>query len=159
MDVSILIVGWNSRHFLYDCLKSVYAKTKGIQYEIIYIDNGSKDHSIEMVKKEFPQVKIIENKENLGFTKANNQGIKIARGRYILLLNSDTIILDNAIANTVKFADEHPAAAVVGCKVFESDRKSIQRTAFQFYSTLTMIFDVLYLRKLFLRSKFFNRKR
>ena len=61
MDVSILIVGWNSRHFLYDCLKSVYAKTKGIQYEIIYIDNGSKDHSIEMVKKEFPQVKIIEN--------------------------------------------------------------------------------------------------
>jgi GT2 family glycosyltransferase len=119
IDISIIIVAWNVRQLLYDCLKSVYDQTKGIDFEVIYVDNASEDGSVEMVRKEFAEVRIIENARNEGFIRANNEGIKIAKGRYVLLLNSDTIVLDNAIAKTVKFADEQPQAAVVGCRVYD----------------------------------------
>src|SRR5215471_489411 len=115
MDVSIIVVAWNVKKLLFDCLKSVYDQTRGIDFEVVYVDNGSVDGSVEMVRKEFPTARIIANPDNKGFIKANNQGIEIAKGRYVLLLNSDTIVLDNAIAKTVKFADAHPEAAVVGC--------------------------------------------
>jgi hypothetical protein len=157
MDVSIIVVAWNVRDFVYNCLKSVFEETKGIKFEAIYVDNGSEDDSIEMVKNEFPEVKIIENSENLGFIKANNQGIKIARGRYVLLLNSDTIILDNAIAKTVGFADGHQEAAVVGCKVLNPD-KSLQRSCFMYPSILNAFLSATYLYKVFPKSRFFARE-
>lgn len=158
MDVSIIIVAWNVRELLYNCLKSVYDETDGINFEVIYVDNASKDGSVEMVAKEFPKVKIIVNKKNEGFIRANNQGIEIAGGRYVLLLNSDTIILDNAIAKTVKFADEHPEAAVTGCKVLNPD-KTLQRSCFMYPSILNIFLLVTYLNKIFPKSKFFGRKR
>jgi hypothetical protein len=158
MDVSIIIVAWNVRKLLYDCLKSVYDQTNGINFETIYVDNASKDGSVEMVAKEFPQVKIIENEKNEGFIKANNQGIKIAEGRYVLLLNSDTIVLDNAIAKMIKFADAHPQAAVVGCKVLNPDR-TLQRNCFMYPSPLNMFLSATYLYKIFPKSKFFGRER
>ncbi|MHC4595780.1 MAG: glycosyltransferase family 2 protein, partial [Planctomycetota bacterium] len=96
VDVSIIVVAWNVRELLYNCLESVYNETKGVSFEVIYVDNASKDGSAEMVRKKFPKVKMIENEKNEGFIKANNEGIQIAEGRYVLLLNSDTIILDNA---------------------------------------------------------------
>ena len=105
MDVSIIVVAWNVRELLGNCLRSVYEQTKGIEYEVIYVDNGSVDGSVEMVRKEFPQTRIIENQDNKGFIRANNQGIEIATGRYVLLLNSDTIVLENAIARTAQFAE------------------------------------------------------
>lgn len=157
MDVSIIIVAWNVRKLLYDCLKSVYDQTKGIDFEVIYVDNASEDGSVEMVRSEFPQAKIIKNEENKGFIKANNQGIEIANGRYVLLLNSDTIVLDNAIAKTVKFADEHPKAAVVSCKVLYPDR-TLQRTCFMYPSVLNMFLDTTYLFNIFPESKFFGRE-
>ena len=157
MDVSIIIVAWNVRDFVNNCLKSVFRETTGIEFEIIYVDNGSEDGSIEMVKNEFPEVKIIENIENLGFIKANNQGINIARGRYVLLLNSDTIILDNAIAKTVNFADKYPEAAVVGCKVLNPDR-SLQRSCFMYPSIRNIFLSSTYLYKIFPKSKFFGRE-
>jgi hypothetical protein len=110
-----------------------------------------------MIKEKFPQVTLIENSENKGFAAANNQGIRIAQGRYILLLNSDTLILDNAIFKTVAFADTHPEAAVVGCKVLNPDR-TLQRTCFMFPSLLNMVLSSTYLYKLFPRSKFFGRE-
>ena len=139
MDVSIVVAAWNVRHLLEQCIRSVYEQTRGVEFEIIYIDNGSEDGSVDMVKEEFPDIRIIENKTNLGFIKASNQGIRLSSGRYVLLLNSDTVVLDNAIMKTVHFADEHPEAAVVGCRVLNPDG-SLQRTAFRFYSTLKMVF-------------------
>jgi GT2 family glycosyltransferase len=157
MDVSIIVVAWNVRELLGDCLRSVYEQTKGIDFEVIYVDNASTDGSVEMVRKEFPQARIIENKQNNGFIKANNQGIEIATGRYVLLLNSDTIVLDNAIAKTAQFADAHPEAAAVACRVLNPDR-TLQDNCFRFYSTFNMILDVLWLSRLFPKSKIFGRK-
>jgi hypothetical protein len=117
MDVSVIIVNWNTRSILRDCLSSVFKQTQGIEFEVIVIDNGSSDSSTEMVEAEFPQVIVIANAENRGFAAANNQGIAVAKGRYVLLLNSDTIIFDDVIKKTVLFADTHREAAVVGCRV------------------------------------------
>jgi len=157
LDVSIIVVAWNVRKLLYNCLKSVYDETKCIDFEVIYVDNASEDDSVEMVRKEFPNVRIIENEENKGFIIANNQGIEVSEGRYILLLNSDTIILDNAIAKTIKFADEHLNAAIVGCRVLNTDR-TLQRTCAMYHSLLNMFLSATYLYKVFPRSKFFGRE-
>ena len=157
MDVSIIIVAWNVRDLLRDCLESVYRETKGIEFEVIYVDNGSKDGSVEMVQKQFPQARIIQNSDNKGFIRANNQGIEIATGRYVLLLNSDTIVLDNAIAKTLGFADQHPDAAVVGCRVLNPDR-TLQQSCFRFYSTFNMLLDVTYLSRAFPEHPLFGRK-
>jgi len=157
LDVSIIIVAWNVRELLHNCLKSVYDETKGINFEVIYADNASKDGSVEMVTKEFPKVRVIKNTENEGFIKANNQGIKIANGRYVLLLNSDTVVLDNAIARTVRFADANPEAAVVGCRVLNPD-KTLQRTCFMYPSILNMILSATYLYKIFPKSTFLGRE-
>jgi GT2 family glycosyltransferase len=158
MDVSIIIVAWNVRELLHNCLKSVYEQTRGIKFEVIYVDNASKDGSVEMVRKEFPKVKILQNNKNEGFIKANNQGIKIANGKYILLLNSDTLILNNAIAKTVKFADEHHESALVGCKVLSADR-TLRRTCFMYPSILNMFLSATYVSKIFPQNKFFARER
>jgi len=158
LDVSIIIVAWNVRELLHNCLKSVYEQTKGINFEVIYVDNASKDGSVEMVTKEFPEVRVIKNTENEGFIKANNQGIQIAKGRYVLLLNSDTVILGNAIAKTVRFADANPEAAVIGCKVLNPDM-TLQRTCFMYPSILNLFLAATYLHKIFPKSKFFGRER
>jgi len=157
VDVSVIIVAWNVRQLLHDCLKSVYEKTRDVDFEVIYVDNASEDGSVEMVKEQFAEVRIIENDKNKGFIKANNQGIEIAQGRYVLLLNSDTILLDNAIAKTVRFADANPDAAVFGCKVLNPDR-TIQRTCFMYPSVLNMFLAATYLYKIFPKSRFFGRE-
>ena len=157
IDVSIVVVAWNVRQLVYDCLKSVYDETEGIRFEVIYVDNASEDGSVEMVAKEFPQVKIIENQENEGFIKANNRAIRISKGRYVLLLNSDTIVLDNAIAKMIAFADKHPDSGAVGCKVLNPDR-TLQRSCFMFPSILNMFLSATYLYKIFPRSRFFGRE-
>jgi GT2 family glycosyltransferase len=157
MDVSIIVVAWNVRELLGNCLRSVYQETRGIEFEVIYVDNGSVDGSLEMVRQEFPQVRIIANKDNKGFIRANNQAIEVANGRYVLLLNSDTIVLENAIAKTLGFADQHPEAAVVGCRVLNPDR-TLQESCFRFYSTLNMLLDVSWLSRAFPRNKLFGRK-
>jgi len=157
VDVSIIIVNWNTKELLRDCLSSVYEHAGDIDYEIIVIDNASTDGSAEMVKNDFGQVILIENTENRGFAAANNQGMAVAKGRYVLLLNSDTIVLDNAIAKTVRFADENPRAAVTGCRVLNPDR-TLQRTCFRFPSILNMLLSSTYLYKLFPKNRFFGRE-
>lgn len=157
MDVSIIIVSWNTRDILRDCLESVYKQSENIEFEVIVVDNDSADGSAETVKKDFPQVRLTENPTNRGFAAANNQGMARAKGRYALLLNSDTIVLDNAITKTVRFADAHPEVAVVGCRVLNPDR-SLQSTCFMFPSILNMVLSSSYLYKLFPGSKFFGRE-
>lgn len=157
MDVSIIIVNWNTKELLRDCLSSVNEHAGDIDCEIIVIDNASADGSAEMVKNDFQQVILIENSDNRGFAAANNQGMAVAKGRYVLLLNSDTVVLDNAIAKTVSFADENPQAAVTGCRVLNPDR-TLQRTCFMFPSVLNMLLSSTYLYKLFPKNRFFGRE-
>lgn len=156
IDVSIIIVNWNTRDILRECLASIYLQTEGISYEIIVIDNASSDSSAEMVKREFSQVLLLENQENRGFAAANNQGMKIARGRYFLLLNPDTIVLDRAIPKTVTFAEKNPGVAVVGCQVWLNEDE-IQQTCFSFPSLAGIIFQEIGLRRLFPKSHLFGK--
>lgn len=137
-DLSVIIVSYEIRSLLKDCLKSVFAQTKGILFEVIVVDNNSTDESADMVEKEFPQVKLIRNKENLGFAKANNIAIRQSDARYVLLLNPDTIILDGALQKMVTFMDEHPDAGAVGPAVLNPDG-SIQPSAFNHFTSLKWV--------------------
>lgn len=157
MDLSIIIVNWNTRDVLCDCLQSIYSETRDITYEVIVIDNASVDGSPTMVRAEYPLVTLIENHENRGFAAANNQGIQIAQGRYLLLLNSDTVVLDGAIQKTIGFADRHPESAVVGCRVLNADL-TLQPTCFMFPSILNIFLSMTYLNKLFSHNRFFGRE-
>jgi GT2 family glycosyltransferase len=158
MDVSVIIVGWNTLEILRDCLRSVYAQTRDIRFEVIVIDNASSDGSADMVRREFPHVVLVANSDNKGFAAANNQGMEIAKGRYVLLLNPDTVVLDGAIDKTTVFADAHPQAAVVGCRVLNADH-TLQRSCFMYPSALNLFLLATYLDRLFPRNRFFGRDR
>lgn len=110
-----------------------------------------------MVWREFPDVRLIENSENLRFIVANNQAIRLAQGRYVLLVNSDAVILENAIAKTVRFADLHPEGAVFGCKVLNADM-TLQGSCFMYPSPLNDLIAATYLNKLFQRNRFYGRQ-
>jgi len=116
IKISIIIPSWNTKGLLRNCLKSL-----GSSYEIIVVDNGSTDGSPVMVEKEFPHVLLIKNKKNLGFGAANNQGMKRAKGDYLLLLNSDTIVKDKAPLLMAKYLKEYKEVGVVGCQLLNKD--------------------------------------
>lgn len=128
LDISVIIVNWNTRDLLRECLRSIGEQTHR-PHEVIVIDNASSDGSVDMVASEFPSTVLIRNEGNRGFAAANNQGLKIAKGRYVLLLNPDTIILDRAIDTMIGWCDAQPNVGVAGCQVWENDTK-IQRTCF-----------------------------
>ena len=96
-DVSVILVSYNTETLTKDCLNSLYEKTQGINFDVWVVDNNSKDNTCEMIKKEFPQVNLIENKKNKGFGAANNQAIKESKAKYVFLLNTDTVLINNAI--------------------------------------------------------------
>ncbi|NEW07098.1 glycosyltransferase family 2 protein [Paenibacillus sp. SYP-B3998] len=121
MDLSIIIVNYNTRELTLKCIHSVLASTPSYSYEIILIDNASSDGTIQAVEEQFPQVTCIANKENVGFSKANNQGIKIAKGRYVLLLNSDTVVQTDTLDIMLRFMDAHPTVGASGCKIVLPD--------------------------------------
>lgn len=156
LDVSVVIVSWNTREVLSGCLRSIYAQTRDLSFEVIVSDNDSRDGTPQMVRRDFPQVILLENGRNLGFAAANNLGIRRARGRYVLLLNPDTLILDGAIGKTVDYADAHPKAGIVGCQVLERVGKT-QRTCFAFPSPLNEFLTFSQLAKLAPRSRFLGR--
>jgi len=127
--LSIIIVSFNTKKLLQNCLKSVFSQTKGIDFEVIVVDNASKDGSAAMVKKEFPRAKLIQNQRNLGFAKANNKGIKQAKGEWLLLLNSDTKIINNALAKLVNFAQKQPGLGIAGPRLLNVDHSPQLSTA------------------------------
>ena len=115
LDVSIVIVNYNTKKLLKNCLRSIFEQTKDIFFEVIVSDNGSEDGSVEMIKTEFPKVILIENNANLGFGAANNLGLKIAKGKYIFYLNSDTILLNNAIKIFFEYWETSVEKERIGC--------------------------------------------
>lgn len=121
MDLSIVIVNWNTCRLLRECLRSLAACAGFSGWQCIVVDNASTDGSAEMVAREFPQVELIGNDSNAGFGAANNQGIRAAAGRYILFLNSDTVVPDHALTELVRFMQEHPQAGACGPRLARPD--------------------------------------
>jgi len=121
VDLSIIIVNWNTKEFLLPCVKSVLEIGQGISSELIVVDNGSRDGSGDEVKKAFPFIHLIENEKNLGFAKAVDQGLQKASGKYILLLNPDTRVKHGAIVQLLSFMDSHVDTGVAGVQLLNSD--------------------------------------
>jgi GT2 family glycosyltransferase len=120
--ISVVVVSWNTCHVLRDCLYSMYRQEIECTFEVIVVDNGSSDGSVSMLEKEFPSVTLIRNSKNLGFAAANNQAFKISRGRYVLLLNSDTVLVERKSLHAfVDFLDSHPEAGAVGGTLLNPD--------------------------------------
>ncbi|MFH1710130.1 MAG: glycosyltransferase family 2 protein [bacterium] len=155
-DLSICIVNWNVKELLNACLVSIYKNTKDISFEVIVVDNNSSDDSVQMVKKDFPQVKLIANKTNAGFTKANNQAIKISQGRYIMLLNPDTEVTDNAMNKMIKFMESRRDCGALGCKLLNTDG-TLQRSCRTFPSLEVMLYNALFLDSLLPKSRIFGK--
>src|SRR5215217_1737089 len=126
--VSVCIVSWNIKDLLRDCLNSLKQNAGNLRYETIVVDNDSKDGSADMVRAEFPWVTLVEPKANLGFGRANNLAYRHSTGRWVLLLNPDTIVLDDAVEKLVEFADRHPEAAAVGGRTLKKDGKTLERS-------------------------------
>lgn len=121
LDLSILIVNWNSRDFLRKCLASIYAGTRTLSFEVIVVDNASFDGAGEMVAAEFPQVRFIQSKSNLGFARANNLAFEHSNGRMALLLNPDTEVIGDALAKMFRAVESLPDAGIVSCKLLNID--------------------------------------
>ena len=155
-DVSVVIVSWNACDLLRDCLKSIFDQTSQINFEVIVVDNSSSDASVEMVRHEFPQVKLVAEEVNHGFAGANNVGIIQSRGRYVLLLNPDTVILDDAIGRSLNWIVSHPDVAVLGCQVFENET-TIQQTCFAHPGLFNLLLDLTGITSRFGNSRVLGR--
>jgi len=147
-DLSIIIVNWNTRDLLIQCLKSLQQTFQRLKMEIFVVDNGSTDGSGEAVRAKFPEVIFIENRLNLGFARANNQAMRLSKGRYILLLNPDTQVKEGAIEILKAFMDHHPVAGAVGAQLVNSDG-SKQNSIANFPSLATELINKSLLRWLF----------
>ena len=156
MDLSVVIVNWNTRDMLRDCLQTVFDGAGGLDLEVWVVDNASADGSVEMVKTEFPEARLICNCENRGFAAANNQALAEAAGRQVLLLNSDTLVLGDVLERSVDWLDAHPQVGVMGCRVLNRDR-SLQITGTRFPSLLNLTLQATGLSRL--PGGFFDRYR
>lgn len=154
-DLSIAIPSWNTKALLDQCLESVYKTSAGLDFEIIIVDNASSDGSPDLVSSKYPQIKLVRNRMNLGFAAACNIAFKHSIGRYFLLLNTDTIVMDGALKAMVEFMDAHPDAGATGCRLLNGDG-TLQRSCSRFPGLITELFDSLYLSKLFPRSRLFG---
>lgn len=147
MDLSIIILNWKVRDLLHKCLTSIFKYTSGLTFEVYVVDNDSGDGSVEMVRQEFPTVKLIVNDKNLGFAAGNNQALRQAGGDWLLLLNPDTELFNNALAEMVNVMKDRPGVAVLGPKLLNSDR-SIQASVRRFPSLNSQIIIMLKLHHL-----------
>lgn len=121
MDISFIIVNWNTKDLLRDCLESIIKTVDVLAYEVIVVDNASKDGSVEMLSEQYPQVKAIANSENRGFGAANNQGFAAMKGKYALLINTDAVLTAGAVQKLWAFAEAHPEAAIVCGQLLNAD--------------------------------------
>ncbi len=120
-DLAIIVVNWNTRQLLLDCLAAIPAATAGIVAETWVVDNGSADGSVEAVRAQHPEVRVIANRENKGFAAANNQAIRASDSRHVLLLNSDTVARPGSLTRLVRFLDAHPEVGIVGSRLLNAD--------------------------------------
>ena len=156
MLLSIIIVNYNVKHFLEQCLCSVVKAIADIPAEIIIIDNNSYDNSIEYLQPRFSTAKFISNKENTGFARACNQGLKLAKGKYILFLNPDTIIPEDSIQKSIAFIESKPGAGALGIKMLDGSGRFLKESKRSFPSPMTSLFKLSGLSILFPHSRIFS---
>lgn len=142
-DVSIIIVNFNTKDLTNNCLASIYTQTRDVLFEVIVSDNGSTDGSIEMIRREFPQVILIENGRNLGFGAANNRAARVAKGKYLLLLNSDTVLLNNAVGMLFTVAEKNEGH-IYGGYLYTQEGK-VTHSYYSFVTPLRLLVRSLYL--------------
>lgn len=157
VELSIIIVNYNVKHFLEQCLISVFNATKNIKTEVFVVDNNSVDGSCTMVQDRFPLVKLIENKENKGFSIANNQAIKRATGRYILLLNPDTVVEETSFEKCIRFADENPEIGGLTVKMIDGKGRFLPESKRALPTPKVAFYKIFGLAGLFPKSKIFAR--
>jgi len=157
LDLSIIIVNYNVKEFLQNLLHSIDKASSGISKEMIIVDNASDDGSVELIRNKYPSVNLIINKENLGFGKANNQALKIAKGKYILLINPDTIVSEDTIDLMIKFFENNKDAGLAGCKILNPDGSLQLACRRSFPGPWTSFCKVTGLSNLFPNSRIFAR--
>lgn len=140
IDLSVIIVNWNVRDLLADCLQSLERYHGTLQLEVIVVDSASSDDSVAMIEREFAWVKLVASKENIGFVRGNNLGLEMARGRYLLLLNPDTVVHPHALGQLAAFLDEHPQVGIVGPHTLNPDGTH-QSTRRRFPTLFLAIFE------------------
>ncbi len=156
MKLSVVIVNYNVKHFLEQCLISVSKALEKVEGEVFVVDNNSVDGSLEMVREKFPGVEIVANKQNLGFAKANNQAIKKAAGEYILLLNPDTVVEDDTFSKVTDFMDSHPDAGGLGVKMVDGSGKFLPESKRGLPTPATAFYKIFGFSSLFPHSKRFS---
>jgi len=156
IDVSIIIVNYNSTELLKNCLDSVEKYTTGINFEIVVVDNNSITGDIDEISDNQNKITLIKNDVNKGFGAANNQGVKVAKGKYVLLLNNDTILFENSIKKVFDFAESLEGNEIIGCKLLNED-KSVQKSVYDLPNLLNVFTSNFFLYLLFPKSKYFNK--
>ena len=157
MKLSIVIVNYNVEHFLEQCLFSVRKAIANIDAEVYVVDNNSVDGSLKMLAEKFPEVKVIANKDNVGFSRANNQAIRLSTGEYVLLLNPDTVVEDDTFTKTIEFMDSHPDAGGLGVKMVDGKGRFLPESKRGLPTPATAFYKMFGLTKLFPHSKRFAR--
>jgi len=157
IELSIIIVNWNTSKLLRNCLYSIFETIKRNKFEIYVVDNNSSDNSVAMVKEEFKGVNLIINKENIGFARANNQSIKLSKGEFVMVLNPDTILLPNAVDGMVDFLKSHKNIGAIGPKILQADGKVSNVGARRFPNLLFEFFNITSLNRQFPKSKLFGK--
>jgi len=157
MKLSVIIVNYNVKHFLEQCLHSVYKAAKGLETEIFVVDNNSVDGSAQLIREKFPELHFIENKENVGFSRANNQAIKIANGEYILLLNPDTVVEEDTFSKVTGFMDKHPEAGGLGVKMIDGKGTFLPESKRGLPTPWVAFYKMFGLSKLFPNSRKFGK--
>ena len=157
MKLSVVIVNYNVKHFLEQCLHSVYKASKGIETEIFVVDNNSVDGSARLIREKFPNLVYIENTENVGFSKANNQAIRLAKGEFILLLNPDTVVEEDTFRKVVSFMETHPYAGGLGVKMIDGKGNFLPESKRGLPTPEVAFYKMFGISKLFPRSKRFGR--
>jgi GT2 family glycosyltransferase len=157
MKLSVIIVNYNVRHFLEQCLHSVFKSIGEMDAEVFVVDNNSVDGSCHVVREKFPQVRLIENKRNTGFSVANNQAARLASGEYILLLNPDTVVEEDTFAKVITFMDQHPEAGGLGVKMIDGKGRFLPESKRGLPTPWVAFYKIFGLSALFPKSKRFGR--
>lgn len=156
VQLSIIIVNYNVKHFVEQCLYSVYKALKGIEAEVFVVDNNSVDGSVALIKEKFPQVILIDNKVNAGFARANNQAIRQSKGKYILLLNPDTVVQEDTFSKTLAFMDSRPDAGGLGVKMVDGKGNFLPESKRGLPTPAVAFYKIFGLARLFPKSKRFG---
>jgi GT2 family glycosyltransferase len=157
MKLSVVIVNYNVKYFLEQALRAAFKACAGIEAEIWVVDNNSSDGSVDWVKNHFPEVKLIANRENLGFSKANNQAMRLASGEYVLLLNPDTVVAEDCFRLCIDFMDQHPQAGGLGIRMVDGSGQFLKESKRGLPTPAVAFYKIFGLSAFFPRSKRFGR--